>query len=172
MNTFLEVLSLSYLAIALYQILSAHSWPKRQVWYVANILLVIVTPVEGYISLASERLRHTNPDIIFCAFVLLITPLFSIGAVHYSVHRWNHDKLRRPSWNRNALNWWHDPLQSLFMSTCLTLGTAVGAALRRPAVNSVAFWTLGMYVCFALGLFLGQILVYRIFRERITSAIP
>jgi hypothetical protein len=172
MNTFLGVFGLAYFAIALFQIATAQPWPTRQVWYAANILLVVFTPYEGYISMAPEKLGHTNPDVVFCAFILLITPLFSIGAVYYSVHRWKHDKLRRPSWDRNALNWWHDPLQSLFMLTCLTFGTAVGGALRRPDVNSVAFWTLGMYICFALGLSLGQILVYRIFRGRIIAAIP
>jgi hypothetical protein len=171
MNTFLEVFGLSYFAIALYQILTGHAWPTRQVWYVANILLVLVTPWQGYVSMAPERLRHTNPDAIFCALILLVTPLFSIWSVYYSVHRWNHDKLARPSWNRNPLNWWHDPLQSLFISTYFAFGMAVGGAFRRPGVGSVGFWTLGMYICIALGLFIGQILVYRIYRERITATV-
>jgi len=172
MNKLLEVFGLSYFAIALYQMVTGRSWPTRQVWYAANILLVLVSPWNGYVSMAPERLRHSNPDAIFCVSILFIMPLFSIWSVYYSVHHWNRDKLPRPSWNRNPLNWWSDPLQSLFMSTCLTLGLAVGSALRRPSVGSVAFWMLGMYICAALGLFIGQILVYRIYRERITATIP
>jgi hypothetical protein len=169
MNTFLEMIGLSYLAIALYQILTGHSWPTGQVWYVANILLFLVTPWQGYVSMAPEKLRHSNPDAIFCAVILMVTPLFSILSVYYSVHRWNHDKLPRPSWNRNPLNWWHDPLQSLFISAYFAYGMAFGCALRRPSFGSVGFWMLGMYICVALGLSVGQILVYRIFRERITG---
>ena len=32
------------------------------------------------------------------------------------------------------------------------------------------FWTVAVYVCFALGLLVGQILVYRIYRENIIAA--
>ncbi len=50
------------------------------------------------------------------------------------------------------------------------VSTAIGSALRRPTIGSVGFWTLAVYVCFALGLLVGQILVYRIYRENIIAA--
>jgi hypothetical protein len=67
------------------------------------------------------------------------------------------------------MNWWHDPLQSLFISSLLCSGMAVGSALRRPSFNSAAFWTSGMFVSSAVGLLIGQMLVYRIYRQRITA---
>ncbi|PYU67219.1 MAG: hypothetical protein DMG52_34610 [Acidobacteria bacterium] len=94
-------------------------------------------------------------------------PLFAIWSVQYSIQRWNHRRLARPSLSRNPLNWWHDPLQSLFISTCIAGSSAIGGALRRPTIGSVGFWTLAIDVCFALGLLVGQILVYRIYRENI-----
>ena len=70
----------------------------------------------------------------------------------------------------HPLNWWGDPLQSLFISTCIMGSTAIGSALRHPTIGSIGFWTLAVYVCFALGLLVGQILVYRIYRENIIAA--
>ena len=139
-------------------------------WYVVNVALVALALLGGYQSLAPERLRHTNPDGIACGLILLVIPLFAIGSVSYSIRRWNHSRLARPSFSRNPLNWWHDPLQSLFISTCIMVSTTIGSALRHPAIGSVGFWTLGVYACFALGLVVGQVLVYRIYRENIIAA--
>jgi hypothetical protein len=142
----------------------------KNIWYVINIALVALALLGGYNSLSPERLRHTNPDAIACGIILLVMPLFSIGSVSYSIRRWNHDRLARPSLSRDPLNWWHDPLQSLFISTCGMAAMALGSAVRRPTIGSVGFWTVAVYACFALGLLVGQILVYRIYRENIIAA--
>jgi hypothetical protein len=142
----------------------------KNIWYVVNIALVALALLGGYESLAPEKLRHTNPDAIACVLILLVMPMFAIGSVSYSIRRWNHSRLARPSLSRNPLNWWHDPLQSLFISTCIMVSTAIGSALRHPAIGSVGFWTLGVYACFALRLLVGQILVYRIYRSSIIPA--
>ncbi len=141
----------------------------KNTWYVVNIALVALAVLGGYESLAPEKLRHTNPDAIVCGLILLVTPLFAIWSVRYSIRRWNHNRLGHPSLSRNPLNWWHDPLQSLFISMCVMVSAAIGGALRRPTIGSVGFWTLAVYACIALGLLVGQILVYRIYRENITA---
>jgi hypothetical protein len=141
----------------------------KNIWYVINIALVALALLGGYNSLSPERLRHTNPDPILCGIILLVMPLFAIGSVSYSIRRWNHNRLARPSLSRNPLNWWRDPLQPLFISTCIMVSTAIGSALRHPTIGSVGFWTLAVYVCFALGLLVGQVLVYRIYRANITA---
>lgn len=142
----------------------------KNIWYVTNIALVALGLLGGYNSLSPEKLRNTNPDAILCGSILLIMPLFAIGSVGYSIRHWNHSRLTRPSLGRNPLNWWHDPLQSLFITTCFMVSMAIGSALRHPTIGSVGFWTLGVYACFALGLLVGQILVYRIYRENIIAA--
>jgi hypothetical protein len=142
----------------------------KNIWYVINIALVALALPGGYNSLSTEKLRNTNPDAIVCGLILLVTPLFAVGSVSYSIRRWNHSRLARPSLSKNPLNWWHDPLQSLFISTCIMVSTAIGSALRHPTIGSVGFWTLAVYACFALGLLVGQILVYRIYRENIIAA--
>jgi hypothetical protein len=141
----------------------------KKIWYVINIALVALALPGGYNSLSSERLRHTNPDAIACGSILLLIPVFSVGSVSYSIRRWNHHRLARPSLSRTPLNWWHDPLQSMFISTCIMVSTAIGSALRRPTIGSVGFWTVAVYACFALGLLVGQILVYRIYRQDIVA---
>jgi hypothetical protein len=125
---------------------------------------------QGYVSLAPERLRHVNPDAVLCSLILLTTPLFALGTVRYSVRVCNVDRLRRPSLDRNPLNWWYDPLQSLFITTCNIAAMAVGSLLHEPTGSSVALWMVAMYFCTTFGLVIGQALVYRVYRERVVAA--
>ena len=71
-----------------------------------NVCLFGLSVWQGYASLAPEQLRHVNPDAVFCSLILLTLPLFALGTVGYSVRRWNVQKLRRPSLDRDPLNWW------------------------------------------------------------------
>jgi len=142
----------------------------KNIWYVINIALVTLALPGGYNSLSPEKLRNKNPNAIFCGLILLVIPLFAMGSVNYSIRRWNHSRLARPSLSRNPLNWWHDPLQSLFISMCVAVSMAIGSALRHPTIGSVGFCMVAAYTCFALGLLVGQILVYRIYRENIIAA--
>lgn len=68
------------------------------------------------------------------------------------------------------MNWWHDPLQSLFISTFVFGAGAIGGVARRPSVNSVGFWMVGVQVCFAVGLLIGQLLAYRVYSKQIIAA--
>ncbi|HEY2547662.1 MAG TPA: hypothetical protein VGI46_16440 [Candidatus Acidoferrum sp.] len=142
----------------------------KNIWYIVNIGLVALALRGGYVSTAPERLRHSNPDAISCGIILLISPLFALWSVNYSMRRWHHETLRRPSLSRNPLNWWHDPLESLFISTCVFAAGAIGGAARRPLVDSVGFWMVGVQVCFAAGLSIGQLLIYRMYRKQIIPA--
>jgi len=85
----------------------------KTIWLVVNVSLVALSVRQGYASLAPEQLRHVNPDAVFCSAILLTLPLFALFTVLLFVRRCNVDKLRRPSFDRNPLNWWYDPLQSL-----------------------------------------------------------
>lgn len=142
----------------------------KNIWYVVNITLVTLALQGGYSSVAPENLRNKNPDAIFCCLILLVTPLFALWGVHYSIRRWKHNNLVRPSFHRNPLNWWHDPLQSLFISTWVAVSMTIGSALRRPAIGSVGFWMVAMYTCLAIGFVTGQMLVYRLYRKQIIAA--
>ena len=140
---------------------------SKNLWTFLNFNLVGLGLLGGYNSMSPQRLSHTNPDPILCLVALLMMPLFTFGSVAYSIRRWKREALNRPSWTRNPFNWWGDPLQSLFVFTCIVGAMSVGSAVRHPAFGSVGFWMLGVYCCITIGLLLGQILVYRIYRERI-----
>jgi hypothetical protein len=139
----------------------------RYFWIILNSIAVLLALRGGYASLTPDKLRHTNPEPLLCLLVLLGMPVFAILSVGYSLRRSKTALLPRLSWTRNPFNWWGDPLQSLFMSTCIMAATAIGSAIQRPVFGSVGFWTLGVYCCFTIGLLVGQVLVYRIFRQRI-----
>jgi hypothetical protein len=141
----------------------------RYFWTILNFTLVALAFWGGYNSMAPDRLRHTNPDPVACLSILLAMPLFAVWIVRYSIRRWKSDPLSRPSKSRNPFNWWRDPLQSLFVTTCIMAAMAIGSAVQHPAFESVGFWTLGVYCSFTIGLLVGQILVYRIYREHIAS---
>ena len=141
----------------------------KYLWIALNSILIVVAFWDGHDSLAPSRLLHKNPDSILCLIILLIMPVFALGTVEFSIRGWNVSRFARPSWNRIPFNWWGDPLQSLFMTTCITGSMAVGGATQYPSFGSVGFWMLGVYCCSAIGLLVGQILVYRIYRQRIAS---
>lgn len=139
-------------------------------WRILNIGCVLLAVWGGYGSLSPERLKNTNPDFILCLIILIIMSLFSIGTVAYSFKACKCEGLRTPSWDRNPFNWWYDPLQSLFMSTWIMSAMALGSMIRMPAYGSTGFWTFGVYFCWATGTAIGQLFVYKIFRDRIVKA--
>ncbi len=141
----------------------------EKIWIAINVLVIGMAVLDGFVSISPEKLAHKNPDLFFRSAILVITPIFALLTVSYSIHRHKHDMIRRPSLRRNPLNWWHDPLQSLFMSTCIMASMTLGGLLRHPAVGSVGFWMVGSYTCFALGLMIGQLLIYRIYRDKIVA---
>jgi tellurite resistance protein TehA-like permease len=142
----------------------------KHVWRIVNIALVALALWGGYNSTSPERLRHTDPDAILCLILLVIVPLFTLFSVYYSIQHAKCETLRRPSWDRNAINWWYDPLQSLFIFTCIMSAMAVGSVFRLPAVGWAGLWTFAMFCCIAVGLTIGQFIAYRIFRKYIAEA--
>jgi len=141
----------------------------KYIWCVVNVGLIILSVFGGYSLMSPERLRQENPDEILCLILLVVMPLFALGSVSYSVGSGKCEKLRRPSWSRHAIDWWYDPLQSLFVSNWIMAALAIGSALRLPEVRSAGFWTFAMFCCLAIGLLIGQFLVYRVFRARIVK---
>lgn len=150
----------------------------KRIWPIANTVFVMLGLWGGYKTTSPESLRHTNRDATFCVILLILMPVFALWTVYYSKLRWDRDnkmlarpfKLSRPSWSRNPINWWGDPLQSLFISACCMGTMAIGACLRRPQIGSVGFWMIGFYGCVAIGLSVGEFLAYRVFRRHISPA--
>lgn len=150
----------------------------KSVWRPINIALVASALVAGYRSMSPQNFRFPNNGPVPCIAMLVLLPLFALGAVLYSKHHWDEENkilarrfsLQRPSWERNPINWWGDPLQALFISACCVAATAVGGSLRHPAVGSAEFWMLVFYASCAAGLLTGLGLAYRFFGKYIAAA--
>src|ERR1700722_4917751 len=138
-------------------------------WQIVNVGLIILSAFGGYSSMSPENLQHMNPDIIYCSIILVMMPIFAVGSVFYSIRSGKCETLQRPSWNRHGINWWYDPLQSLFISNFVTAGLVIGSAFRLSKENETGFWLFVSYCCMTVGLLIGQFLVYRIFRSRIVA---
>jgi hypothetical protein len=138
-------------------------------WMVLNLALLILSIWTGYGEMAPNKLTHNNPDAIFCSITLVGMIAFSFGVVWYSLSGARQEPLPRPSWRRFSIDWWHDPLQCLFLSCCFTGAMAVGAAFRLPGTSPTGFWMFSFFVCLFFGLLIGQLLIYSVYRDRMTK---
>ena len=136
---------------------------------ILNVVLVLLSLWTGYAEMAPDRLVHTNPDAIFCTIVVLGMIGFSFGTVAYSISGAGQQTLRRPSLRRFSMDWWHDPLQCLFLSCGFAASMALGAAFRLPGSSTTGFWTFMFFLCMFLGLLIGQLGVYLVHHERIAN---
>jgi hypothetical protein len=146
----------------------------KNVWFVLNIAAIVLGLRGGYASTSPDQVRHMNPDAVYCGIILFAMPVFALLSVGYSNRRrrrlrQSENNLVRPSFHRNPFDWWGDPLQSLFISTCLMLTYTLGGALHRPAIGSVGFWLVGSYACGFLGLLIGQVFIYRIYGHQVVE---
>lgn len=147
----------------------------KKPWCVFNICSVLLCFFGGYSLMSPASLRISNPDGIVCLILLVGVPLFVLGSVAYAIYIRNCNALLRPSWDRFSLNWWGDPLQSLFLTTWNSMALTIGAIIRLPIDKSadcraIAFWMAATFCCITIGLLIGQICAYRIYQNRIMSA--
>jgi len=138
-------------------------------WAAFNVLFIGLSVLTGYYEMGPQQLSKANPDAIFCTSVLLIMIFFSVATVGYSIHGEKQSSLRRPSWRRWSIDWWHDPLQSLFSASWFTGAMVVGAALRLRGTSQTGFWMFMFFASMFLGLLIGQVIAYVVYREHIAE---
>ena len=117
---------------------------SKYIWGSVNVGFVLLGLFGSMFMTPVENAHYTNPGPFFFVFALFVLPLFSVGAVQYSVRARKQDTFQRPTWNRNPLNWWHDPFQSLFISTCYVVATTLGSSVNFLFTNFVNFWPVVM----------------------------
>lgn len=142
------------------------SW--HLVWGTINSGLLFLLTWSGYAT-APIKLRGANPDPVLSAVVFSAIVLFAIAAPHLA----KVPTFRKPQWGRPPLNWWRDPLQSLFVATCWWAGFVVGNLARLFTSNlsteKTVLWTVLTYVAILAGLLVGQTVAYVVYRDRIES---
>jgi len=147
---------------------STESWAKwrllenGRIWLVFNVILTALSVWTGYAEMSPAMGERSNADLIFCVAIIVSIPVFAICTVHFSTV---HD-LRKPSWDRFPLNWWGDPLQTLFISTLSALGLVVGSLFRFGTSGIIEVQLAATYVSILVGLVIGQMIVYAVYRSR------
>ena len=137
------------------------------VWRILSVGLLVLGFFGGYASLAPGSIRNWNPDVILCLLILVAVPIVIIGGIYYATVRLGVRELHTPSWIRNPLLFWYDPLQFLFVATLVCFAAAIGSGIRSWLAGWAGFWTFGLYCSMAIGLLIARVLANWIFRSRI-----
>jgi hypothetical protein len=138
----------------------------RRLWPFIYVLSSLLIPWGGYCSLDPAKTANTNADWVFVSIVFVMTCLFPLGAMAYS-RRIGVQQFRRPSFDRSPFGWWRDTLQPLRLSVIGATLSFLGACFALPHADNrgvMIFWSAA--AC-AIGLFIGERLVYVVFRQRI-----
>jgi hypothetical protein len=138
-------------------------------WRAGNVCLVVLSLAGGYAGMSPDRLARSNIDGIACLAILLGMAVVAVGGPFYALRAYGPGVIRRPSWRRGPFRLWRDPLQFLALATVAELAASIGGLSRLPAVGQVGLWTVGSELSTFLGLLVGQVIVYRVLRRRITA---
>lgn len=137
---------------------------------ILNAIFIAFVGYGGYEATSPERLGGNNPEWILVPIVVVLTPLAVIGLVADAIYGAQCERLRPASWRRFSLSWRRDPLQ--VVNLCIVAGTAAcfGAGLHLSSRDAVGVWMFAIYVAMLIGLILGRLISYTVFRSRIEKA--
>jgi hypothetical protein len=138
----------------------------RHLWQCVYVVGAPLVLVGGYRSLSPAETAHTNADWLFVSITFLLTCVFPLGALAYS-RGIGVQEFRRPTLDRQPLGWWRDPLQPLRVSVVSAGLYFLGACLALPHADNRGIMLVWFYAALAAGLFIGERLVYRVYRGRI-----
>jgi hypothetical protein len=138
----------------------------RRLWPPIYVALFVLTAVGGYESLAPQKTANTNSDWIFVSITFVLTCLFPLGAMSYS-RGIGVQQFRRPSLDRHPFGWWRDTLQPLRISVIGAGLYLIGSCFALPHTDHRGVMIFWFYAALTLGLFLGERIVYAVYRERI-----
>jgi hypothetical protein len=136
---------------------------------IANCILVAFSARGGYSMMASRDASHLDTDWIVGCITFAAMPIFALVSVQYSFSLPNQLTVRRASWKRFSLDWWRDPLQCLWLSTCVMAATDLGGVFRLLGQDPSNWCRLMPSGGSLLGLIIGLLLVHRVYRERIVD---
>jgi hypothetical protein len=138
----------------------------RRLWMFIYAIGAIFAVVGGYQGLAPARTANIDADWIFVVICFVLMCLFPLGAMAFS--RLNGvETFRRPSLDRQPLGWWRDTLQPLRVSLVGVALVFLGACVALPHADHRGVMLFWVNAAVAVGLFIGERLVYIIYRRRI-----
>lgn len=136
-------------------------------WRAVNIAILVASVWGGLDSMAAQEVGQTNTDEVACLAVAIGSAFVAVFGSYYGIRRYG--LVRRPRWDRIPLRLWGDPLQFIFTSELAAFGATLGGLLGLPASNPHNLWGLGVDASLLIGLVIGHVLVYRVFRRNITN---
>lgn len=122
--------------------------------------------VSGYREVLPGREQYAGADWPFIVASFVITLFFPSMAMAFSRLR-GVKSYRRPTFDRWPFSWWTDTLQPLRVMSLGAAALAVGGCLALPRTDQASVMLVWQYVASALGVGLGERLVYRLHRDRI-----
>ena len=139
---------------------------NKGTWIVVNTMLVFLSLWTGYAETDPRILSKSNPELAYCITILIMTPIFVLGTAYQA----KAGSLVWPSWKRSPLRWSRDPLQALFVSAWCALGLFAGSLFRAYAQH-FGFWMAASFGSIFVGLLLGQLIVFCVYRHQIDPEI-
>jgi hypothetical protein len=140
----------------------------QRVWKSFYTIIFCAGPIQGYYSGLTERAKTTNAGWIFVAIIFVIMLAFPVMAMAYSRLR-GVATYMRPSFNRWPFGWWSDTLQPIRVTVVWSMLYALGAVLALLRVDHQEALFVWFYVAWALGLWLGERLIYWVYADRISE---
>jgi len=140
-------------------------------WRFIYAVSFFLSLIQGYRSVLPGQVKDTDAEwfLVPLAFLGgLILPLFFMAYSRY--RRGAVEVYRRPTFDRWPLGWWNDTLQPIRLTLIGSVLQVIGAVLALPRVDQRGAMVFGMYAALAVGLTLGERLVYRVFTDRIAAA--
>ena len=140
--------------------------PAANLWRCLHAILILGAIPGGY-----HGVRWPRGSVTLGWFpVALGFVIFSIAPLLLVAYGFLHSRketIRRPTWDRNCFRWWTDTLQPLRLSVVLCLAQAVGGAFALHAAGERGRMWFHVLAAIAAGIFIGERLVYAIYRRRI-----
>lgn len=141
----------------------------KKIWPVIYLVLIPVTILGGYRELSPEATARTNADWIFVSITFITCVFFPIGAVTFGFKYSGKAFMQRPTWDRHPMGWWTDTLQSLRLMLVYAALAALGAAFAFPHADKKGQMVFVFLLAMPVGLFIGERLVYAVYRKRIKN---
>jgi hypothetical protein len=145
---------------------------ESKIWTILYLILIPLTIYGGYREALSSDFSNSNADWIFITIAFFTSILIAPVAMLFS-HIQKGLKLKKPSWNRGPFRFFTDTLQTLRVTVIAIIANSLGALIAFPQLNEQGKMIVFFHLSHALGLLLGERLVYLIYRKNIiTTKIP
>jgi len=139
-----------------------------RIWKAIYLIAGVACLLSGYHSLTPDSNHTSDPGWFLGTAAFSVGCLFPIAVMAYARHR-GVKKFYRPSMDRQPLGWWNDTLQPIRVTLVFSFLGFAGACFALPHTDKAGAAMAWYYGGAALGSFIGERLVYRLFAKSISD---